>query len=135
MNTLKRPTWLNGHLSIRDSTLTSCQKGSLILILHIDRSIFKKIKINSGRGQLHYNPLKQQQSLRCKLMHIIKITHDFPLTSPFCPPSPWTDFKSNTSTHIIIQKRLYLLLFISVPLQRILHVSTLRDIYFHYLIL
>ena len=28
----KRPTGLNGHLSIRDFTLTSCQKGSYLYI-------------------------------------------------------------------------------------------------------
>ena len=30
----KRPTGLNGHLSIRDSTLTSCQKGSYQQLHH-----------------------------------------------------------------------------------------------------
>ena len=28
----KRPTGLNGHLSIRDFTLTSCQKGAYLYI-------------------------------------------------------------------------------------------------------
>ena len=42
----KRPTCLNSHLSIRDSTLTSCQKGSYF---HIYRPIIEHIKINNGR--------------------------------------------------------------------------------------
>ena len=29
----KRPTGLNGHLSIRDFTLASCQKGSYLYII------------------------------------------------------------------------------------------------------
>ena len=37
----KRPTGLNGHLSIRDFTLTFCQKGSY---LHINIPIIKKNK-------------------------------------------------------------------------------------------
>ena len=31
----KRPKDLNGHLSIRDSTLTSCEKSSLIFAYHL----------------------------------------------------------------------------------------------------
>ena len=52
----KRPMVLNGHLSIRNSTLTSCQKDSYF---HINRLIIESIKINNGRGKLHYNPLIQ----------------------------------------------------------------------------
>ena len=52
----KRPTGPNGHLSIRDSTPTSCQKGSY---LHINSHIIEKIKINNGLGKKHYNPLMQ----------------------------------------------------------------------------
>ena len=43
----KKPTGLKDHLSIRDSTLTSCQKGSY---LHINRIIIEQININNGRG-------------------------------------------------------------------------------------
>ena len=43
----KRPTGLKDHLSIRDSTLTSCQKGSY---LHINGIIIEQININNGRG-------------------------------------------------------------------------------------
>ena len=50
----KRPTGLNGHLSIRDFTLTSCQRSSY---LHINRSIIEWIKNNNGRGKLQYNHL------------------------------------------------------------------------------
>ena len=32
-NLNKRPTGLHGHLSIRDFTLTSCQKGSYLYII------------------------------------------------------------------------------------------------------
>ena len=38
MNEEKRTTDLNGHLSIRDSTVTSCQKGSH---LHINRPLIE----------------------------------------------------------------------------------------------
>ena len=46
----KRPTGLNGHLSIRDFTLTSCQKS---LYLHIN------IKNNYGIEKQHHNHLTQ----------------------------------------------------------------------------
>ena len=50
----KRPTCLNGHLSIRDFTLTSCQKGAY---LHINSPIIEKI--NYGIEKQHLNPLTQ----------------------------------------------------------------------------
>ena len=52
----KRPTCLNGHLSIRDFTLTSCQKGSY---LYINSPIIEYMKINDGIGKQHQNPLTQ----------------------------------------------------------------------------
>ena len=56
----KRPTGLNGHLSIRDSTLTSCQKGTY---LHINSYIIEKIKINNGIRKHLYNPLIQLHAI------------------------------------------------------------------------
>ena len=52
----KRATGLNGHLSIRDFTLTSCQKGSY---LYINRPMIEEMKINNGIGEMHHNPLTQ----------------------------------------------------------------------------
>ena len=54
----KRPTGLNSHLSIRDFTLTSCQKGSY---LYINSPIIEKMKINYGIGKQHHNPLTEYQ--------------------------------------------------------------------------
>ena len=42
----KRPTGLNGHLSIQDFTLTSFQT--------INSPIIEKLKIDSGIGKQHY---------------------------------------------------------------------------------
>ena len=50
----KRPTGLYSHLSIRDSSLTSCLKGSY---LHINNPIIELINNNNGIGKQHYNPL------------------------------------------------------------------------------
>ena len=50
----KRPNGLNGHLSIRDSTLTSCQKGSY---LHINRTIIEQIKITMAEEYSIIAPL------------------------------------------------------------------------------
>ena len=53
----KRPTGLNGHLSIRDFTLNSCQKGAY---LHINNPIIIiKIKINNCIGKQHHYTLTQ----------------------------------------------------------------------------
>ena len=53
----KRPTGLNGHLSIRVFTLNSCQKGAY---LHINSPIIIiKIKINNCIGKQHHYPLTQ----------------------------------------------------------------------------
>ena len=53
----KRPTGLNGHLSIRYFTLNSCQKGAY---LHINSPvIIIKIKINNCIGKQHHYPLTQ----------------------------------------------------------------------------
>ena len=52
----KRPTGLNGHLSIRDFTLTSCQKGSY---LYINIPIIEQMKINHGKGMQHHKHLTQ----------------------------------------------------------------------------
>ena len=50
----KRPTGLNGHLSIRDFTLNYCQKGAY---LHINSPIIKiKIKIKNCIGKQHHYP-------------------------------------------------------------------------------
>ena len=55
----KRPTGIKDHLSIRDSTLNSCQKGSY---LQFNRPIIEHIKINNGsKGKLHYIPFLQNQ--------------------------------------------------------------------------
>ena len=51
----KRPTGVNGHLSIRDFTLNSCQKGAY---LHINSPIII-IKINNCIGKQHHCPLTQ----------------------------------------------------------------------------
>ena len=50
----RRPKGLNGHLSIRDSTLTSCQSGSYF-IFHIPLP-HHRIIIDSGIGKQHYIP-------------------------------------------------------------------------------
>ena len=52
----KRATGLNCHLSIRDFSLTSCQKGSY---LYINSPIKEEMKINKGIGEMHHNPLTQ----------------------------------------------------------------------------
>ena len=66
---------LNGHMSIRHFTLTSCQKCSY---LHIKRPIIEKIKISNSRGAVS--------------THVIKILHNltpllvyFPLSLPLFP--------------------------------------------------
>ena len=56
----KRPRGIKGYLSIRNFSLTSCQKSSY---LHISSHIIEKIKINNGIKEQHYNPLIQQQSM------------------------------------------------------------------------
>ena len=55
-----RPTGLNGHLIIRDSTPTSCQKGSY---LHNDSPVIQWIKFNNGLGKQHHNPSIQLQTI------------------------------------------------------------------------
>ena len=52
----KGPTGRNGHLSIRDFTLNSCQKGAY---LHINSPIIIIIKINNCIGKQHHYPLTQ----------------------------------------------------------------------------
>ena len=52
----KRPICLIIHLSIRDFTLTSCQRGSY---LYINSPIIEYMKINDGIGKQHRNPLTQ----------------------------------------------------------------------------
>ena len=47
----KRSTGLKGHVGIKDSSLTSCQKGTY---LHINSLIIEQIKINNGRGKQPY---------------------------------------------------------------------------------
>ena len=66
------PTGLHGHQYVRDSSLTSSQKGSY---LHVDRPIIKCIKINNDRGKLHCNPLTQWKLMCCTyiLIHLINI--------------------------------------------------------------
>ena len=54
IRTNKRPIGLNGHLHIRDFTLTSCQKGSY---LHINSPIIEYIKINNDVAKQHHNPI------------------------------------------------------------------------------
>ena len=54
ININKRLTGLNGHLSIRDLTLTSCQQGAY---LHSNSPI-KIIKLNC-KGKQHHNSLTQ----------------------------------------------------------------------------
>ena len=66
-----RPTGLNGHLIIRDSTPTSCQKGSY---LHNDRPVIEWIKFNNGLGKQHHNPSIQLQTMCCMLIEW-KIVH------------------------------------------------------------
>ena len=53
---------LNGHLSIRDSTVTSCPKSPY---LYISRSIKEYIKRNNGRVKLRYN--SQYNSKQCSV--------------------------------------------------------------------
>ena len=48
----KRPTGLNGHSSIRDLTLTSCQKGSYLY----QQPHQNLININGGKGKQDHNP-------------------------------------------------------------------------------
>ena len=69
----KRPMDLNGHLSIRDSTLTSCQKGSY---LQINSPIKFKIIINNDRVKLQCNLLKQSESIGIsKLFFCVCLNH------------------------------------------------------------
>ena len=51
----KRPTGLNGHLSIRDFTLTSCQK----LICVYQQPNHRINENQNGIGKQHHNPLTQ----------------------------------------------------------------------------
>ena len=60
-----RPTDLNGHMSIRNVTLHSCQKGSY---LHINKPIIEWINFN--RGELHSNLLVKMQFMPCILLNI-----------------------------------------------------------------
>ena len=66
-----RPTGLNGHLIIRDSTPTSCQKGSY---LHNDSPVIEWIKFNNGLGKQHRNPSIPLQTMCCMLIEW-KIMH------------------------------------------------------------
>ena len=61
---------LPGHLSIRDSLLTSCQKGSYS---HISCPIININKNHSGIGEQHYIPLVQWQSMWCIFTIMINI--------------------------------------------------------------
>ena len=60
-----RPTDLNGHKSIRNVTLHSCQKGSY---LHINNPIIERINFN--RGELHSNLFVKIQFMPCILLNL-----------------------------------------------------------------
>lgn len=69
----------------RELTLTSCQMD-----LYLRQEVHKRMKINNSRGKLNYNALTKEQSMFCKLMHIIKSKHNFnlpPLVPLTIPPS------------------------------------------------
>ena len=64
--TNKRPTGLNDHLSIRDSTLISCRRTHINFAYQQLQHRIKKI--NNGIGKQNYNPLLQQQSMSYTLI-------------------------------------------------------------------
>ena len=74
----KRPTGLNGHLSIRDFTLTSCQKGSY---LNINSPIKELMKINDGIGKQHHTPLIVSRRGPVTLSTSYKVSDRRPVTS------------------------------------------------------
>ena len=83
----KRPTGLNGHLSIRDFQLTSCQRGSYLYINSPSQ------KINDGIGKQHHNPLTQQQSTCCILIeqkiHVLHIHYNDLYSHALTSPAPF----------------------------------------------
>ena len=69
----KRPTWRNGHLSNRDSTLTSSQE----LIFAYQQAHHRMNKNQQWTRKSAFNPFIQKQSMYCILIHFIKIIHNF----------------------------------------------------------
>ena len=66
----KRFTSLNGHMSNRDSTLTSFREGGQ-LIFACRQAHHRINNFNNGRVKLHYYTLMKKQSMCCMWINII----------------------------------------------------------------
>ena len=96
---------LNGHLSIRDSTLASCQKASY---LHSNRIIIEKINNCLGKQHYIFNPLEQQQPMCFLLIEQKKIPYSLFRSLLQCTRFIWKVLvirsKSNLTLFISLSK-------------------------------